>query len=262
MLKNLYKHELRALFRTLLPVYGVLLLLSCGDAVLLRQLAVFESDTAYIIAGLIVVFYFITVAAAGVLAIVAILRRFYTNCFGREGYLTFSLPFTAGQHLTCKAVCAVVVEVITALVVLGTAAILLAGEIDMEMIRFVYREITEALADYVESAQVILAVVTAVISLFTGILQGYFCLAFGQRAKSRLGGAIATYFVLQLIGNLLSMVGGSGLNHIFVSDWLVNFSGRTLTYLTLTGALVWQVILLMVFLYGTWHELDRKLNLA
>ena len=53
--------------------------------------------------------------------------RFYKNLLSGEGYLTFTLPFSATQHIVCKLLCGVLVIVIDFIAVIASLLIMVCG---------------------------------------------------------------------------------------------------------------------------------------
>ena len=93
MLGKLIKHEFRATARVMLPVLGVLLLMS-----LLAGLSIRLLDSGRIVlmmrilAGLFIAAFIIGIIAAIIIAIVLMVNRFYRNLLRDEGYLMHTLP--------------------------------------------------------------------------------------------------------------------------------------------------------------------------
>ena len=110
MLKKLYKYELYSLFRNLLPVYAAVL----GFALLSRLSLLIKTDNVLlqIPSRISTTIYFFSIVAVFVVGMVVVVMRFYKNLLSGEGYLTFTLPFSATQHIVCKLLCGVLVIII------------------------------------------------------------------------------------------------------------------------------------------------------
>ena len=102
MVKKLFKHEILAYFRMLMPVYIIL----CLTATMSRILQFFEesaiSGIYETVFGSTIIIYFISVAAALMLPTIFIIVRFYKNMYSAEGYLTHTLPVTVDAHILIK----------------------------------------------------------------------------------------------------------------------------------------------------------------
>ena len=129
MLKKLYKYELYSLFRNLLPVYAAVL----GFALLSRLSLLIKTDNVLlqIPSRISTTIYFFSIVAVFVVGMVVVVMRFYKNLLSGEGYLTFTLPFSATQHIVCKLLCGVLVIIIDFISVI--ASLLIMGR---EPIRF------------------------------------------------------------------------------------------------------------------------------
>lgn len=125
MLKKLYKYELYSLFRNLLPIYAAVL----GFALLSRLTLLIKTDNTLlqIPAGISTTVYAFSIIAVFVVGMVVVVMRFYKNLLSGEGYLTFTLPFTATQHIVCKLLCGVLVIVIDFIAVIASLLIMGAG---------------------------------------------------------------------------------------------------------------------------------------
>ena len=126
MLGKLYKHELVALGRILLPVSLCLL----GISALSRVVGLLNLRFTYfqVMKYFVYTVSYIGMFAICLLALIIIIDRFYKNMLTREGYLTFTLPFTATQHLFCKLICGTIAVLFTLLVAFLSGLILNAGK--------------------------------------------------------------------------------------------------------------------------------------
>ena len=110
MLRKLMRYDFRAvrgmwlIMALTLPVMSLL----TGGAFSLKS-ALSYGDTGYIlvtvISGLLMFLFFMTFIAAIVLTLLFCHRRFYTNFFTDEGYLTFTLPVKRRDLVLSKTVC-------------------------------------------------------------------------------------------------------------------------------------------------------------
>ena len=198
MLKKLYKYELYSLFRNLLPVYAAVL----GFALLSRLSLLIKTDNVLlqIPSRISTTIYFFSIVAVFVVGMVVVVMRFYKNLLSGEGYLTFTLPFSATQHIVCKLLCGVLVIIIDFISVIASLLIMVAGTDTL-------REIIEALCTGLEAAGQMLTsgqlisisaelIIAAVIGMFQSLLMFYAAIAIGQQFKNRIGGAVVAYISL------------------------------------------------------------------
>ena len=118
MLKKLLKYEYRALFKFLLPAYlctlGLAFLFGIGLFLSVRKN--FGSETIVrLLIGVSSVYIF-AIVGVSITCVVNIAKRYYTNLFSGEGYLTFSIPATPEEHILSKLIGGLSTIVLTVLV--------------------------------------------------------------------------------------------------------------------------------------------------
>ena len=269
MVKKLFKHELLAYMRILLPVWGILL----GVAALGRMVQLFEQDSvAYrIISGSSVTFYVIGIVACLVFPIVFGVQRFYKNLFTGEGYLSFTLPVTPFQHIWVKVSAAVLLTVATLLVAFVSLAVMTAGEVFAEIMKaagYLLKQLFQ-LQEYAVHIvfYVIEFIISLVLALFTEFLLFYTCIAIGQTfKKNRVLGAVGIYFLYyflcQILGTVI-IVFLSGVPETWYEALMQFIDREPLLFMHLLlcgGALVTAVIGAVYFLV-THTIIRKKLNL-
>ena len=207
MCNKLYKHEMLSYLRKWLPIEIIILCV----ALLGRFVQFFEADTtAYdVIFGITMFFYGTAIIVSFVITFVVCIKRFHNNLFTGEGYLTFTLPVTPVQHILIKACAAVTVMLSTIIIAVLSVFVLTAGEVAVEIFKaaaYLFKEFFEAcnahsvlyIAEYL---------VLLILSLFSGMLLIYACIALGQTFnKNRIGWAVAIYFIYYFIGRIITTV--------------------------------------------------------
>lgn len=113
MLIHLFKYEIKAVFRQLLPFYAALILFALLEKLFyMLQMPTIMSFTT--------LFHILIIAAVMVFTLVVITRRFYSNFFSNEGYLTFTLPVKTWELITSKLVAALLIAFIGMLLTFAT----------------------------------------------------------------------------------------------------------------------------------------------
>lgn len=207
MVKKLFKHEFLSYVRAMGIVYGILLTMAAAT----RIISLFESDTnAYhIILSFSNLTYIVSAAATIGFAFVIGIVRFYKNMFSAEGYLTHTLPVTAGQHILVKSVTAVSMNWLSAIVALLSVFIALP-----------YEQVEETLLDILYIFGQLLAVdstqsfwfgleyfVLLVLSSFSSVMLYYACISLGQLSKkNRILAAVGVYFLYYIISQIVSTI--------------------------------------------------------
>ena len=207
MVKKLFKHEILAYLRMLLPVYIIL----CGIALMSRILLFFENTNSIynIIFGSSVAIYVVSIIAALILTMIFMVVRFYKNMFSAEGYLTHTLPITANQHIFVKLATAILFQFITIITVLISVAIITSGEFLSEIFKaasYLYNKFSEFLSPHlifyiIEFALMLTAALIAETLLF------YAVISVGQLSrKNRVVASIGVYFAYYIITQIIGTV--------------------------------------------------------
>ena len=102
MLKKLLKHEFRATARTYGGLYLALLAVSVLFGASIRGWNGTNSDVYSTAVGLLSLAYTAVLIGTAVVTVMTIVRRFYSNLLGREGYLMHTLPVTEAQLVGAK----------------------------------------------------------------------------------------------------------------------------------------------------------------
>lgn len=209
MLKNLYKHEFKALFRNLLPMYLILLGLSILDRIVLM----FNANSSLLVGALqsiITIIYGVAIFAMAIITVVIIATRFYKNLFTSEGYLTFTLPVKSGSHLTCKLICSTLIIYLTGLVAMVSVFLLSIGT---DAFNSFYNELIEAIfsQQFLNLLPSILGTgVSLALSVPCFLLMLYASMSIGQTFKNKISGSILTfaliYVAMQIIGVLTILI--------------------------------------------------------
>ena len=211
MVKKLFKHEINAYLRIMLPVYGCLMIV----AILGRFIQLFEADTTVyaVINGSSIFAYVVGVLICFGFSTFFSVVRFYKNLFTGEGYLTFTLPATPTQHLWVKLLTSLLFGFTSFIVVILSLMVIIAGD--------VFNEVTKAL---VYMAKIFIpkigfhiwlylleAVILLILTASFGVLLYYTCISIGQLSKKNrvlcaVGVYIGYYFITQILGTIFMVV--------------------------------------------------------
>ncbi|MBE6957808.1 MAG: hypothetical protein E7447_01465 [Ruminococcaceae bacterium] len=268
MVKKLFKHEYLFYVRVMAIVYAVLLTVSVAT----KLIYTFESNTtAYqIIRGFTTIVYVFSLIAAWGFAWVMGIVRFYRNLFTAEGYLSFTLPVTADQHIIVKAVTAVCVELVTMLMVGVSGLIVVPGEILTELgnaFAIIFADIpTDAVVHLVLYAVEFL--IMLLLAAFSSVMLYYCFISIGQLSrKNRILAAVGAYFgyyiLTQVLATfmtiMLSVFAATGVFETWIY-WIAEHPVATIHLLMCTGILLATLFLLLEFLLVRWI-ITKKLNL-
>ena len=268
MVKKLFKHELDAYTRTVVPMYLVLL----GVALIGRFVQFFESESdAYMILfGSSTVAFVISAVACVVLTTFFCIKRFYSNLFSYEGYLSLTLPVTSTQHILVKNTVAVLAEIATLLMIFVSTCVFTLGDVCVELFKasgYLTKVFYQTFGG--QSTLIIIEAIVAVLLAVAGSMMVFYaCIAIGQRAKkNRVGAAIGVYFIYyliyQAIGTFFII-----LFTVFYDAWNLEQFVQYLTnhpdaamHLYLGIFIFIGLVLYIVGFIVTKRTMDRKLNL-
>jgi len=224
MLRKLLKHEFRATGRVMLPLYLVVLLTSVGANFSIR-FGLDSSDNTFVtmLYVLVMMAFVIALVSVCIITLVLMVRRFYKNLLGDEGYVMFTLPASVHQHVWSKLIVSVVWFAATAAVV-SLAILILAFDVSfvhgiVDVMAFLLKRLDFY---YAFNGAAIVAEVLAVAFLSCAVtcLQFYAALAIGHSFSGRkLLLSVVFYFLLQFAMQTILSLSTFGPGAVFL-DWL------------------------------------------
>ncbi len=269
MVSKLFKHEINAIFRKMLPIECIVV----GIAIITRLIGLFNVDTVIydIVSGSSYVA--LTVALIGGIAAAYVygITRFYRNMFTHEGYLTLTLPVTPTQHIFVKSVVAVMFEVIAIIVSILSFCIAMSGEFVKELflaVKYILKDALQYITPLNFWLYVIEFVVFLVIGLFSSFLLIYACISIGQTGKkNRVARAFGVYFIYYLIAQafetvllvvfvFLENVLPMNRIYMFISEHIQGVIHGGLVFM-----IVWSGLLSLVYFLVSRFIITKKLNL-
>lgn len=207
MVKKLIKHEMHAFARSMLPMEIILI----GMAILTRFVQLFETETsAYnTVRTSSIVMFVIAIVVCLVMTVVVSIRRFYMNLFSSEGYLTLTLPVSAGQHIFVKLLISVVSLIITLVTVIVSVCIATMGDVLVEVckaVSYILKWYYSFLGGHTV-AYIFEVIIVALAILVSQYLLFYACISIGQTArKNRVLAAFGVYFAYYITTQILGTV--------------------------------------------------------
>ncbi len=227
MLGKLIKYDMRSISRAFIPLWILAPIVSLlfglatdatfsDDNTMLYGL--FMSLGGDVLTTVVSVLFFGILIAMGVLTLLFIIQRFWKGLLKEEGYLAFTLPVETWQLIMGKAVSALLVSVVSALVGLLSFIFLI---LCMKELRWLFSWIAEAFRSlFLEDplwwcAMAVLAVVLFLFATVSNIYRIYAAMALGQLFENhRVIGAFASYLgisvalsaVTGMLGAIFAMI--------------------------------------------------------
>ena len=262
MLGKLMKYEMSAMGRILLPLYVALLFMSLVMGIVVNIL-----DVWAIFKGIVILLYSAVAIGAAIMTAILIVRRFYKNLLGNEGYLTFALPVTTGRHIWNKGITAIIWMTIGSIVGILSALIIIAstGELRLLEIGTMFSRVWELVGAKVLLYSVELLVVFF-LSMAHTILQIYAAISLGHLwSNYRILGAILAYLGLSVAETIIfSSLGRIGIGIGLMGDTsklIVALGDEGPFHLILLVLGVYSAIISVAYYVITHYILKNKLNL-
>lgn len=187
-----------------------------------------------------------------------IASRFYNNVYGRQGYLTMTLPVTGHQIIMSKLVAAVIWNFLATLMVFVglviIAAFALSGNPDAW--EGFIDGIFEGLPNFahINFLEIIIFFISMFISTLLSVLVGYFAISLGQLFRDhRILIAIAFFIGLQFVVGIIQS---------FTSfATIYTFTETTFSFDANPVLILINILLAIGCYFGTYYIMTKKLNL-
>ncbi len=279
MLRKLLKHEYKATARFFLPVYGCFAILMVVQRLSMLWASTMTQQQGFlgILAGIALTLFSI----ASIIGLIALLAcpiiyaavRFYKNMLCDEGYLSFTLPVTPGQHLISKLLVSLSWQLLTILTV-AVCGTLFFLTIDAEEVHKLFYTIGQGFRLFfnTRSGWGVLAIVLGVLAIFSqiceNIMRVYNAMSIGQCSSGhKILASVAVYIAHNMLLGLLLQIPTA---LYLATDSLYTYLSSLATYtehsqalcLFFSGALIANALLSLVYFFISRHFLTKKLNLA
>ena len=265
MFGKLMKYELKATYKWYLIISGVLAILSIFAGLLASSVitgaATYTADTTYTIVGIIVLVIFAGYIGLTLTNYIIIIRRFYNNIFGREGYLTWTLPTGSHTVLLVKVTSALIWSIFCFISLILSLLIFL-GVIGLAQQQNIF-DVLGPVFEHIGSSLIWQSLLFQVLATISGILMLYCAISLGQLfINNRIVMAFVFGFilwvVLSIIGRLFPSISISELSRT------ATMSSDTLSDVLVVNfipAYIYEVVKI-VAMYFTVHYVTKfKLNL-
>lgn len=286
MLGKLFKYEWKG-FRFPLLIMLVVLIgttaLACGVILSINP----RYDEAFrgfsmtsLILSIFIYYFGIIGCSLGIVLVIAV--RFYKTCYSDNGYLTHTLPVSTQKILNAKIISSFIAVMLVTLV--ATATMFIVLNVGLNHILYIgmaeegYHDINEARREFFEEFSslfgsfkefvgisaglyTVYMIVYYIIISFSNVVTVLGCVSLGQLyAKHRVIGAIAAYFIVQFIMqilmrfSMLPMYGRMVGNH-------EKYTLFGIMLPTMILLLLLYVIMAVAMYFINLHMMTKKLNL-
>ncbi|MDY5636134.1 MAG: ABC transporter permease [Streptococcus orisratti] len=189
------------------------------------------------------------IASSWAATIFIIIKRFYNNIFGREGYLTLTLPASIHQIILSKLVASIIWSFFNALVIIIAILLVVIPSVGVKELLIVLPYIHEIFPE----SNTFFFSLYMLLSAIAGTLMIYLAIALGQLFTDRrvLMGFVF-YVVLAILLSILSVMFVD--NNLLINDQI--YSTRFYYYY-----FVQFIVEIAIFYSGTYFIIKNKLNI-
>ena len=264
MFGKLVKYEFKSIGKWYLAINLALIAVALIIGILLGQSAgsisssgeiSFANDSSTvsgIIAGVLILSFGFLIAASVIGTLVIIIRRFYTNIFGREGYLTLTLPVSSHQIILSKWFSAMIIEFISFIVIVIALLCVFTPIACVGNLLAILPSIGKVAA----TSTGILTICYFFVSFVTSIIFYYLAMAIGQLFQNhRIVMAIIAYALISLINSILE-----AWVHLDSTDLFLNSGGVVNNHYLLFG-MGYDIIVAIIAYFLTNYIIQTKLNI-
>ena len=273
MLRKLLKHEFRATGRIMLPLFGILLLVSVGANFSIRGML--DSDSTFLstLGTILIMLFTVAIVAVGIMAFILMINRFYKNLLQDEGYVMMTLPVSIHQQIWSKLIVSTVWFAATVLVIILACCITafdirFMGELWREMKNIVHAVIQYNHMDVVANgaAFALEALILCILGSVSFCLRAYSAMAIGFSRPNHKGlFSVAAYIgigvVLQILGGIVISLLNDSWFHRLLLGWEPQLSAVAAMHLGMWLLILLETIYAAAFYFLTVYFLQKHLNL-
>lgn len=260
MLKKLLKHELYATGKYLLPIYGITLILSLVNRLVIN-VDIFKGALGFIPVFMMIA-YVISIIASLFVTFIFMIVRFYKNLMSDEGYLMFTLPVKPTQLVNSKLITSIIWTIVSIITICLSLLILLATPERLNDFKNALDDIFyifKASFGKTYTLVIIEFILMIISSLIQSILLIYVSIALGHLFNGhRVLGSFVAYFVIttavQIITTILMVIVAriSGANFESI---------EAIPHIVFPFSIAVSLLLSALYYISTNYIFSRKLNL-
>lgn len=264
MLKKLLKYDFKELLKVCLPLYGVGLVCAIMYNIVTKLITNTVVETPImsvlqLLALLSTQILMFGISLILVFVIIWIARDFFTTVFGKQGYLTHTLPVSTAEIFWSKTISATSIFALTTVV---HFIFMLICDIDdfnlnLEIIKEIF-DITGNQITYPICAVILLMIMCIPL----GIMMMYSAIALGHLTKYKVGMSIVFFLIIQNATNMVALV--PSVLYI-VLKW-INVDVPQVTMIADVGHAIMignimTIIVVVILGFTTYKIMAKKLNL-
>lgn len=257
MFGKLLKYEFKSIGKWYLILYAIAISLSLVIGMWIRTLnenylestSSSNTDVAFYIFVFTLIAYVAVVVSIAISTLFLIINRFRKNIYGREGYLTMTLPVNSHQILLSKLTSAVIWNILAGVVAALSVFIIIA----LSSLQNLYG-VSYTLSTIMDLPGATLFTFNSFVDGIVGILLIYFATSIGQLFKDhRVLMAFVAYFGINMVVGLFTTI-------FYLNQLEALGTAESFVYLN-PLTLVLNILLGIGYYFGTHYIMTKKLNL-
>ena len=262
MFLKMVKHEFRASFRALLPLFGGLILMAA-----LARLSIWLIDSTdfvlvKIFAGFFIGIFIVACAASIVLTMVLMMVRFARSVHGDEGYLTNTLPVDTHTILLNRLLVSFVALLCAYAAVFVGYKVCTAGLDGVKQFEDAFLSAFRD-SDKETTMTLIRFGATLLVGMLTNILQIFAAISIGHAFPNKKAGfSVLFYFALYFAAQTVSVVGIFVLSAIIQNGMTDLEALNRVPSIMMNYAVVLNVLFIGVYYFLSWIMMKKRLNLS
>lgn len=259
MFGKLLKYEFKSLGKWYLSLYAIVATLSIVIGFWIRSLITRQKQTPTLpetegwFFGIVIFAFALLIAGLMISTFLLVVRRFYTNVYDRQGYLTMTLPVTSHQIILSKFVAAFIWYTLAGLMVILAGLIIFGLGFPSYALAEVSKELHKALAT-ADLGYLVQFFLSYLIGSISGIFLTYLAISLGQLFKDhRILMAIVFYIGINFAIGVFESISLFSITPVMLDTY-----GSYNPFPFSTGL---HLILIPIFYFGTHYIMTKKLNL-
>ena len=253
MFTTLLKYDLKSIGRWYIALNAGILISSFALGLSLRSFESFAQTTSsspnhvmQLIPLILAMIFGILVAGSWVATVIIIVRRFYQSIFGKEGYLTLTLPVTTHQIILSRLLAAFIWTLCNTLVLIIGVGLLILPMSGVGQFLIALPHIVSLLT--ISKWEILLVYLIA--ATISEILMFYLAITIGQLfTNRRILMSFVAYFAIAIIGTVLSSIIDS---HLLKNIVDISYFGY---------ATIGEIIDILIFYFITYYLLENKVDI-
>lgn len=247
----------------MLPIFGALIIMAFINNLIGNFISHSSISFLSIIQVVTIIGYVFTMIGVVVLFMVVMIRSFYINLLGNEGYFTMSIPVKPVWHIVSKLTTAFIWSIAIILVEALSFVIFIGFDNAATGVKMAIDALSGQDLPYLDLS-ITAMIVSVLISIVVSTLMIYFAIAIGHLASKHKGLlSIGAYFVIYtvyevvLVGFVFIAIGAAGLSTAIPTPNDILRYVAILLSLALAASCVFGV----AFFLGTNHIIKKRINL-